>query len=111
MPPVAAVTHQPNLAHVLLVEDNRVDALFVTGLFKSPAEALRCRHATRVADALQLLKTICFDVVLLDLNLDDSTGFETFEAVHNAAPGVAILVLSGADDEERAVRAAGAGAR
>ncbi len=104
-------THQPKMMQVLLVEDNPVDARFVTGLLKSPAEELRCRQATRLAEALLLLETTRFDVVLLDLNLGDSTGFETFEAIHHAAPSAAILVLSGSDDEELAVRTVRDGAQ
>src|SRR4029077_17235976 len=44
-------------------------------------------------------------VVLLDLNLPDSHGAQTFRDVRNQAPGVAVVVLSGVDDEELGVRA------
>ena len=44
-------------------------------------------------------------MVLLDLNLPDSHGAETYRKVLEAAPGVPIVVLSGMDDEEMAVNA------
>jgi signal transduction histidine kinase len=44
-------------------------------------------------------------VVLLDLNLPDSRGAETFRSVLRRAPGVPVLVLSGQDDEELAIKA------
>jgi len=44
-------------------------------------------------------------VVLLDLNLPDSRGAETFRRVLNKAPGVPVVVLSGQDDEELATKA------
>jgi signal transduction histidine kinase len=51
------------------------------------------------------------DVVLLDLTLPDSQGFETFTRVHTFSPDVAIVVLSGLDDEGLAVRAVQVGAQ
>jgi two-component system cell cycle sensor histidine kinase/response regulator CckA len=109
-PPVGGA-HEPKRMHVLLVEDNHIDARFVTGLLKSSLEAFPSHHASGLAEALLLLKTMHFDVVLLDLNLGDSTGHETFAAVHQAAPKRAILVLSGSDDEELAVRTVREGAQ
>src|SRR6202022_1296244 len=44
-------------------------------------------------------------VVLLDLNLPDSKGAETFRNILSKAPGVPVVVLSGQDDEELAVTA------
>ena len=103
--------HEPKRMHVLLVEDNHLDAKFVTGFLKSSMEAFPCHHAPGLAEALHLLKTMHFDVVLLDLNLGDSIGYETFAAIHQAAPRNAILVLSGSDDEELAVRTVREGAQ
>jgi FixJ family two-component response regulator len=44
-------------------------------------------------------------VVLLDLNLPDSHGAQTFRNVLNQAPGVPVVVLSGMEDEELALEA------
>src|SRR5262249_51821769 len=60
-------------------------------------------HADRLSSGLDQLARIGADVVLLDLSLPDSHGLETFAAVHAAAPLVAIVVLSGLDDEGVAV--------
>jgi CheY-like chemotaxis protein len=43
--------------------------------------------------------------VLLDLNLPDSHGAETFRSVLNQAPGVPMVVLSGIEDQELSLRA------
>src|SRR4029077_21164601 len=59
----------------------------------------------------QRLATQVTDVVLLDLTLPDSQGFETFTRLHTQAPDVAIVVLSGLDDETLAVRAVQEGAQ
>ena len=102
---------QAKLLDVLLIEDNPVDARLVSGLLCSPSESLRCRHVSLLAEATQLLKAVQFDVILLDLNLEDSSGYDTFARVISVAPKTAILVLSSSDDEELAVRTVREGAQ
>jgi len=102
---------QTALMNVLLVEDNPVDARMIRALLRAPSAALRCGHVTRLSDALERLGLEEPDVVLLDLNLDDSCGYETFDRVRQAAPRAAILVLSGSDDEELAIRTVREGAQ
>jgi signal transduction histidine kinase len=50
-------------------------------------------------------------VVLLDLSLPDSQGFDTFRRVRAAAPDVPVVVLSGLQDERMAARAVREGAQ
>jgi len=101
-----------SLLRVLLVEDNVVDAKLITGLLRSPSAALQCSHVTQLAEALDRLEVDPPDVVLLDLNLEDSAGYETFYLVQQAAASKsAILVLSGSDDEELAIRTVRKGAQ
>jgi PAS domain S-box-containing protein len=102
---------QSKLLDVLLVEDNPVDARLIAGLLKAPSEALRCRHVSRLDEALSLLKAVQFDVILLDLNLEDSLGYATFSSILPDASRAAILVLSGSDDEELAIRTVREGAQ
>jgi len=108
---VAVDARQTALMNVLLVEDNPVDARMVRALLRAPSAALRCGHVTRLAEALEHLKTEQPDVILLDLNLDDSCGYETFHRMRQAGPKAAILVLSGSDDEELAIRTVREGAQ
>jgi len=102
---------QAALMSVLLVEDNPVDATLIRGLLGAPSAAIRCGHASRMAEALAHVKIDLPDVVLLDLNLEDSGGYETFHTMRQAAPKAAILVLSGSDDEELAIRTVREGAQ
>jgi two-component system, cell cycle sensor histidine kinase and response regulator CckA len=102
---------QAALLNVLLVEDNPVDARMIAALLRTPLAALRCSHVTRLAEALDWLRAAEPHVILLDLNLDDSCGYETFDRVRQAAPHAAILVLSGSDDEELAIRTVREGAQ
>ena len=104
-------SRQTELLRVLLVEDNAVDAKFITGLLNLPAATLHCQHVTRLVEALGHLERNNPDVILLDLNLEDSAGYETFDRIHQAAFHAAILVLSGSDDEELAIKTVREGAQ
>src|ERR1700733_974447 len=104
-------TRQTALLRVLLVEDNIIDAKLVTGLLRSASSTLQCRHVTQLSEALAYLKAESPDVILLDLNLEDSAGYDTFFRVQQAAAKAAVLVLSGSDDEELAIRTVREGAQ
>lgn len=104
-------TRQLKLLSVLLVEDNLTDARFVSGLLRAPGEMLHCKQVSSLAQALQILQAIQFDVILLDLNLEDSSGYDTFSRILPAAASAAILVLSGSDDEQLAIRTVREGAQ
>src|SRR5438067_7160741 len=93
----------------LLVEDNPGDARFIRETLRDAAVDLV--HADRLSSGLEVLSREPADVVLLDLSLPDSRGFETFEAMRLGAPTVPIVVLSGLDDEDLAVRAVKEGAQ
>jgi signal transduction histidine kinase len=98
----------------LLIEDNPGDARLIREMLRdaggAPA-AVELAHADRLALGLEQLTKQVTDVVLLDLTLPDSQGFETFTSLHTQAPDVAIVVLSGLDDETLAVRAVQEGAQ
>lgn len=52
-----------------------------------------------------------FNTILLDLNLNDSSGLENVRAIHQANPDIPIVVLSGHDDTETALNAIRGGAQ
>jgi PAS domain S-box-containing protein len=97
---------------VLLVEDSPSDALIVENELTRTDGAQFCVVQLDQLDAaLARLREQQFDVVLLDLNLPDSDGLETFLRLHGEASGVPIVVLSGKDDDELAFKAVQAGAQ
>ena len=65
----------------------------------------------RLEAAVQRLKTDDFDVVLLDLSLPDSERAQTVGSLHSHAPQAAIVVMTGADDEELGLEAVRTGAQ
>jgi DNA-binding response OmpR family regulator len=104
--------NQPTPIRILLVEDNPTDLMLVRELFAtSPGVDFDIEQASRLAEALDLLKQKTFDVVLLDLGLPDSNGVDTFAQFHRQAPGVPILVLTGLEDERAGLAAMQSGAQ
>jgi len=95
---------------VLLVEDDDGDALLVEEeLELSGARVdLERRRTLGEAAAAGLQR---FDCVLLDLNLPDAQGLEGLHELRELAPDLAVLVLTGLDDERRGIEAVGAGAQ
>src|ERR1700694_6244367 len=96
-------TERSRPAHVFLIDDSQGDAdLIRMRLLDSDLE-VSC--AARLSTGLAALAVKPPAVVLLDLNLPDSHGAETFRKVLNKAPGVPVVVLSGMEAEELGVQA------
>ena len=91
---------------VLLVEDNPADArLLIESLKDAGPFVFRVTQVPRLKDALAALFNRTAHVIALDLTLPDSTGLETVERLQAAAPRVPIVVLTGLQDEDLALRA------
>ena len=96
---------------VLLVEDNPADARLVREMLKDSHRTVEITHAARLRDALECLRTQGFNAILLDLNLPDSEGMNTFLRARAEASHAPIVVLTGVADEEVAARAVREGAQ
>ncbi len=103
---------------VLLVEDNFADAELIQRLLLEAEEVrVALTHVRRVSEAIEALEPEDFDVILLDLLLSDSKGVDTITRVqeycyqenHKCCPP--IIVLTGRDDEELALKSINAGAQ
>jgi len=112
----------PTLNHaafkVLLVEDNLREAELIQELLlEVQTVRISFTHVKRVSEALEALNQEDFEVILLDLSLPDSKGLDTLTRVQEydcqrhtcACP--AIVVLTGFDEEERALQSIRAGAQ
>lgn len=106
-------TAEPIL-RVLLIEDDEDDFILASDLLKAglniPHEVTWSR---RLEEALLNPELSCnqVDVILLDLSLPDSQGWETFRKVHDVAPDVPLILLTDLVDEGIGVRAVKAGAQ
>jgi DNA-binding NtrC family response regulator len=102
---LAAGTMSNQPTHVLLIEDSPRDADLVRMRLLEGNPDLKISCANRLSTGLEALAVRPPAVVLLDLNLPDSHGAQTFRNVLNQAHGVPVVVLSGIDDEKLAVQA------
>jgi len=109
-PPSNTGMEQP--IKVLLIEDSATDArLLRIFLGESSTHCFDIVHVARLAEGMERIGKEHFDVILSDLLLPDSQGIETFERLHAHVEHVPIIVLSGSDDENLAVRAVREGAQ
>ena len=103
---------EDKLIKVLIVEDNPEDLRLIEEMLKEVENPVfELHHSKRLSDGLRCLVRNGFDIVLLDLSLPDSVGLDTFLSVYEQAPEIPIVILSGFDDEETAIRAVGEGAQ
>jgi signal transduction histidine kinase len=96
---------KPQSTHVLLIEDNPGDADLVRLRLVEGKSGVDVSCVSRLSDGLNSLKEKSPSVILLDLNLPDSQGAETFRKVLETAPDVPVVILSGQDDEALAMKA------
>ena len=95
---------------VLLVEDDDGDALLVEDELEQSAAPVELRRVRTLGEA-RATGFAGIDCALLDLNLPDAVGLDGLLALRAAAPDLAVLVLTGLDDERRGVEAVAAGAQ
>ncbi|MCX6081964.1 MAG: GGDEF domain-containing response regulator [Chloroflexi bacterium] len=101
-----------DLLKVLLIEDNPGDSRLIQELLaESKAVVFELHCADRLTHGLEQLAGHEFDLVLLDLALPDSLGLETLLAVRHYRPELAVIVLTGTDDEALGLHATQAGAQ
>ena len=91
--------------HVLLIEDNPGDADLMRLRLVEGKTPVQVECVNRLADGLASLSQHLPSVILLDLNLPDSRGSETFRKVLQMAPDTPVVILSGREDEALARKA------
>jgi len=99
---------------ILVVEDDPAQAYIQQRLLGLTGEGASAGEVVRVStlgEALGVLGTRVFDVILLDLMLPDSAGLATVDAVREPAGDAAIVVLTALHDEEVALDALARGAQ
>ncbi|APW96512.1 diguanylate cyclase [Halobiforma lacisalsi AJ5] len=109
---------------ILLIEDNPGDARLIEEMLRDTEELTQridptetsgtkpdITRESRLEDGLESLENETVDVVLLDLNLPDSSGLETLDTVDDEADTTPIVVLTGVRDQGVGVQAIQRGAQ
>ena len=101
----------PAVLSIMLIEDSDEDAQLVREMLDDRGYDYVLKRTDRLSSGLRLLEEEFFDVVLLDLGLPDSAGFDALTQIRNQAPPLPIIILTGLSDEALAVKAISLGAQ
>ena len=86
---------------ILLLEDNPGDAYLIEEHLEEFASfSYEFKNVGTLNEALTVLKKQPYDVILLDLELPDSYGINTFLNIYNKNPLIPIIILTGLNDEK-----------
>ncbi|HSG72524.1 MAG TPA: response regulator, partial [Planctomycetaceae bacterium] len=100
-----------DIIRALIIEDNRIEALVTQKWLTSNKEmALEVEWVETLEAGLERIARGGLDVIILDLNLPDSTGLQTFVTLRQRASGIPIIVLTGEYDESVGILAVKQGA-
>jgi diguanylate cyclase (GGDEF)-like protein len=102
----------PLSTSVLLIEDEQLIARVTEQMLKKASmRKYSLVHSRTLKDALERLRAEDFDVLLLDLNLPDSSSMDTLQAVLEESLDTPIIVLTGMTNYEMGFKAIKLGAQ
>ena len=107
-PPVPDSSAQPRL---LIVDDHPVFRLGIARLLGKERDIVICGEAENATAALDAMRRLTPDVVLLDVSMPGPNGIETIKLMLAEQPRLIILVLSMHEESLYALRALRAGAK
>jgi DNA-binding response OmpR family regulator len=84
----------PNTKRILIIEDDEDYLRLVSAVLTRSEEAFEVKTARTLAEGVACVERFHPEIILVDLNLPDSTGYETFLRVKAQAGGVPIVVLT-----------------
>jgi two-component system sensor histidine kinase UhpB len=97
---------------ILLIEDNPGDVRLIQELLKEDSRFTYETHSVkRLVEGMDYHAKHKPDIILLDLSLPDSQGFDTFTKLNASAPNTPIVILTGLIDDALAIIAVQAGAQ
>lgn len=96
---------------LLIVEDMATDARLIQFLLDEAGRPIASDHVSSMQAAVHALADASYDLALLDLGLPDGFGLENIQRLKGLAPELAIIVMTGLDDEQTARSAQERGAQ
>ncbi len=98
------------MKRILIVDDHPIVRDGIKNALENDIEMSICGEASDGFQAIKLVKTRKFDLVILDLNLPNMDGLETLQILKTVEPDLPVLILSMHSAEEYAIRALKSGA-
>ncbi len=103
--------HSGQTIQVMLVDDHAMVRAGLKALLEQTQDIQVVGEAANGFQAIELVKQIQPDVILMDLSMPGMDGIEAIQRILAIRPGQHILVLTGFLDEERLIQAIQAGAQ
>jgi PAS domain S-box-containing protein len=102
----------PVIARILVFSNDPADCCFIKQLIdKDNSPEIIIESTTHLSDALEILKKMKTDVVLLDIDKDSSHGLDSLEAIMKLYPFIPVIVMALPENESVAINALRAGAQ
>jgi diguanylate cyclase (GGDEF)-like protein len=98
-------------AQLLLVEDNRSQALMIQRMVEDGGGEFEVVHVGTLAAAKAHLETARVACILLDLTLPDADRLDGLAEIRNVAPEAPVVVVTADDDAGRGIKAVQSGAQ
>ena len=98
------------MLNLLLVDDHFILRQGLKQILSDDLEDVVFGEAENAADAIALLRSQRWDVLILDINLPGRNGFEVLATVQRDYPALPVLVLSSTPEDQLGLRALRAGA-
>ncbi len=88
--------HPPSPATVLMIDDSSTDLLYWTARLRDVAPYYSVFHAASVHEGLSLCQSRKIDCVVLDLDMEESSGFEALVSLvpDRARPTMPVVILT-----------------
>src|SRR3954447_22404632 len=98
-------------AQLLLVEDNRSQALMMQRMLQEGGVEYEVVHVGTLAEAKDHLATTRVACILLDLTLPDADRLDGLTEIRNVAPEAPVVVVTADNDAGRGIKAVQSGAQ
>jgi len=97
---------------IFLIEDNENYKLLLREmLHKNEKYDFNVSHSSNLKDGIDGIKKNEVDIIVLDLDLPDSSGLNTLKTLNSVVTDIPIIVLTGSRDEENMLRSLSVGAQ
>lgn len=100
--------HPMTYSKILVVEDDPQMCNSIRDLLGLHGIDVKTRH--HLADALDILEAVDFDLILLDLKLDDQCGFSVMDRLSEKDSDTRVIIITGCSSEDNAIEALKKGA-
>jgi two-component system, cell cycle sensor histidine kinase and response regulator CckA len=97
---------------ILMIEDDEDDVLIIREMLDESKEAIFIlENSEQLQEGLEILATESYNIILLDLNLPDSSGLDTLKNFLDKVPDIPVIVMTGLNDANTGIDAVKMGAQ